>query len=236
MEKMKAAIWRWVRGGDPGRRAHHWRRRASWGAALVLCLLSVNPGAARPGRASGLRAAAAEPQDLRRLRAEARKLEAEVEKLQAARSRLFRSRPAILVDTVKNRICVVQGERVLACGKCSTGSGAELTDTATGRRWVFDTPRGYFSAKGKISNPVWRRPDWAFVEEGVPVPRNAAERHVAEVLGDYAIGFGDGFFIHGTLYTRLLGANVTHGCIRADDDILEKIFEFAQPGTPIWIY
>jgi len=44
----------------------------------------------------------------------------------------------------------------------------------------------------------------------------------AGVLGDYALGFGQGYFIHGTLYTRLLGRNVTHGCIRVADKDLEK--------------
>ena len=46
------------------------------------------------------------------------------------------------------------------------------------------------------------------------VPTNAADRVEQGVLGEYALGFGKGYFIHGTLYTRLLGKNVTHGCIR----------------------
>ncbi len=56
------------------------------------------------------------------------------------------------------------------------------------------------------------------------------------VLGDYALGFGNGYFIHGTLYTRLLGRNVTHGCIRVGDDDLKVVFNNAQIGTKIYIY
>jgi lipoprotein-anchoring transpeptidase ErfK/SrfK len=56
------------------------------------------------------------------------------------------------------------------------------------------------------------------------------------VLGDYALGFGEGFFIHGTLYTRLLGRSVTHGCVRVGDDDLKAIYEAASIGTKIFIF
>jgi L,D-transpeptidase ErfK/SrfK len=56
------------------------------------------------------------------------------------------------------------------------------------------------------------------------------------VLGEYALGFGKGYFIHGTLYTRLLGKNVTHGCIRLNDDDLKSVYQLARVGTPIMIF
>jgi lipoprotein-anchoring transpeptidase ErfK/SrfK len=55
-------------------------------------------------------------------------------------------------------------------------------------------------------------------------------------LGDYALGFGDGFFIHGTLYSRLLGRNVTHGCVRVGDKDLKDVFQVVPMGTKIYIY
>ncbi len=157
-------------------------------------------------------------------------------KLEATRDRLYPSAPVILVDTAQSRLSLVAGSRVIAAGTCSTGNGMELTDGAGKRSWTFDTPRGYFRVLGKVANPVWYRPDWSYVEEGEPIPKDRSKRAEANVLGDYALAFGNGFFIHGTLYTRLLGANVTHGCIRIDDDLLKKVFQVAQPGTPIWIY
>jgi len=174
--------------------------------------------------------------DLPTLRKQAASLEARIQKLTERQNRLFPSGPAILVDSGANRISLVQGPRVIVEGKCSTGSGLELTDTAGNRTWTFETPRGFFRVLSKVANPVWYRPDWAFIEEGEPIPKGHAGRAVANVLGDYAIGFGDGYFIHGTLYTRLLGSSVTHGCIRVDDDILDKLYRAAQPGIPIWIY
>jgi L,D-transpeptidase YbiS len=164
------------------------------------------------------------------------RVESRIQKLAERKNRLFPSGPAILIDTAENRVYLLQGSRVVLEDRCSTGSGLELWDTEGNRTWIFETPRGYYQVISKTSNPVWYRPDWAFIEEGEPIPKDRASRAVADVLGDRAIAFGDGYFIHGTLYTRMLGSSVTHGCIRVDDDTLERIYEAAQPGTPIWIY
>ena len=55
-------------------------------------------------------------------------------------------------------------------------------------------------------------------------------------LGDYALYLGDGFMIHGTLYQRYLGYNVTHGCIRLGDDDLEAVFQASPVGTPVLLF
>jgi L,D-transpeptidase ErfK/SrfK len=150
--------------------------------------------------------------------------------------RLFPKGPAILIDSAANQIYLVQGTKIVIQDKCSTGTGFELTDEIGKRTWTFDTPRGYFKVLGKVENPIWYRPDWAFIEEGESIPKSRSERAVANVLGEYAIAFGNGYYIHGTLYTRTLGTSVTHGCIRVGDDTLKKIYSAVQPGTPIWIY
>jgi L,D-transpeptidase YbiS len=170
------------------------------------------------------------------LRQKVASLESKVSRLLRERERLFPAQPSILVDTSENRIYLVQGSKILWNARCSTGSGLQLTDESGNRSWTFETPRGHFSVLRKISDPVWLRPDWAFIEEGEPIPKKAGERAVPEVLGDYALAFGNGYFIHGTLYTRTLGNSVTHGCIRVDDDTLEKLYRSSHAGTPIWIY
>ncbi len=174
--------------------------------------------------------------DLNSLRSQARTLESKVQRLEWALSRQYPGGPVIRVDTSQSRISMMLGSRIIVQGTCSTGNGMELADASGKRAWTFDTPRGHFRVVGKVANPVWLRPDWSFIEEGEPIPKDPAKRAMANVLGDYAIAFGDGFFIHGTLYTRLLGASVTHGCIRVDDNTLKKLYVAAQPGTPIWIY
>jgi hypothetical protein len=142
----------------------------------------------------------------------------------------------IVVDTGENRLYVKKGEETIRQAVVSCGSGDVLEDPTGKRKWVFDTPRGEFAVKSKIKNPYWVKPDWAFIEEGEPIPKNQEDRVEAGSLGDYALGFGDGYFIHGTLYTRLLGRNVTHGCVRVGDDDLKEIFKMVSIGTKIYIY
>jgi lipoprotein-anchoring transpeptidase ErfK/SrfK len=142
----------------------------------------------------------------------------------------------IVIDTGENRLYVKKGGEIIRQAVVSCGSGDVLEDPSGKRKWVFDTPRGEFAVKSKIKNPYWVKPDWAFIEEGEPIPRNQEDRVEAGSLGDYALGFGDGYFIHGTLYTRLLGRNVTHGCVRVGDDDLKEIFKIVALGTKIYIY
>ncbi len=142
----------------------------------------------------------------------------------------------IVVDTGENRLYVKKGSEVVRQAVVSCGSGDILQDPHGKRTWVFDTPRGEYSVKSKIINPYWVKPDWAFIEEGEPIPKNQEDRVEAGSLGDYALGFGDGYFIHGTLYTRLLGRNVTHGCVRVGDDDLKEIFKIVPLGAKIYIY
>lgn len=143
----------------------------------------------------------------------------------------------ILVDTARNRLYVKRRGEVLLDAVASTGSGTILDKPGDGRdQWVFDTPRGEFVVQSKLTNPVWVKPDWAFIEEGLTVPQDPAERVESGVLGEYALGFGKGYFIHGTLYPRLLGKSITHGCIRLNDDDLRSVYQLAHVGTPILIF
>jgi L,D-transpeptidase-like protein len=142
----------------------------------------------------------------------------------------------IEVDTMANRLYLMRGDRVLREAVCSTGTGGLLEDPASGRRWIFDTPRGTHRVVDKVKNPVWNKPDWAFIEEGQPIPRDAAERIDTYSLGDYALYLGDGYLIHGTLYQRLLGRSVTHGCVRLGDEDLEAVWKAAGIGTRVYIF
>lgn len=142
----------------------------------------------------------------------------------------------IVVDTGENILTVKKGSEVVRQAVVSCGSGDVLEDPSGKRKWIFDTPRGEFAVKQKITNPYWVKPDWAFIEEGEPIPKNPEDRVEAGSLGDYALGFGDGYFIHGTLYTRLLGRNVTHGCVRVGDNDLKEIFKIVPIGAKIYIY
>ncbi len=142
----------------------------------------------------------------------------------------------IVIDSAHNLLKLKSGREILRQAVISCGSGSILEEPGGKRKWIFDTPRGEFQVKSKLVDPTWVKPDWAFIEEGKEVPKNPEERLEPGVLGDYALGFGNGYFIHGTLYTRLLGRSVTHGCIRVGDDDLKSIFREASVGTKIFIY
>jgi L,D-transpeptidase YbiS len=147
-------------------------------------------------------------EDPRALAAENQKLEKKIEK--AHPKGLF-----LVIDTGRNRLTVRDGEKLVREVVVSCGSGGVLEDPKGGRTWVFDTPRGERQVKSKAKHPTWIKPDWAFIEEGEPIPKKYDDRAEEGVLGDYALGIGNGYFLHGTLYTRLLGRNVTHGCVRS---------------------
>lgn len=159
--------------------------------------------------------------------------------LQKARKKLTGLRPAkpyIVIDTHANRIFLRTEDSIMLEATCSTGSGGELIDSVTGRKWIFNTPRGVFKVRHKLTEPWWRKPDWAFIEENETIPKREQDRYDPNVMGEYALDFGDGFFIHGTIYERLLGINVTHGCVRVGTDDLAKLYKQAPIGTAIYIF
>jgi L,D-transpeptidase YbiS len=164
-------------------------------------------------------------------------LQAKYRSLSTQLSKLKPHQAYILVDTARNHLYVKRQDEIVLDAIASTGSGTILDKPGEGNdQWIFDTPRGEFFVQSKLTNPAWVKPDWAFIEEGLAVPNDPADRVEQGVLGEYALGFGKGYFIHGTLYTRLLGKNVTHGCIRLNDGDLKSVYQFARVGTPIIIF
>ena len=142
----------------------------------------------------------------------------------------------IVIDSGLNILTMRKSGKILQTAVVSCGSGDILQEPNGKRSWVFDTPRGEFSVNSKLVDPDWIKPDWAFIEEGEAPPKNFNDRVDTGMLGDYALGFGNGYFIHGTLYTRLLGRNVTHGCIRVGDKDLETVYKAVPIGAKIYIF
>jgi len=185
------------------------------------------PDAGPESASPGPRSAA---EEIATLRKEERRLRADLGRL--------RPRGAyIVVDRANNRIYLRRGDAVEVDAPASTGSRAVLRETGGQHRsWTFDTPPGRFSILSERPDPVWTKPDWAFLEEGKPVPTRLSERREYGSLGEYALDLGDGYMIHGTLYERLLGRAVTHGCVRVGRDALRAIARSAGPGTQVFIY
>ena len=142
----------------------------------------------------------------------------------------------IVIDRYCNQLFLRTKDSVYLEAFCSTGSGSELVDSVSGRQWKFVTPAGAFIVNSKLVNPWWRKPDWAFIEEGEPIPIKENLRYDDQMMGDYAIGFGDGYFIHGTIYERLIGKAVTHGCVRMRAQDLAFLYENTKIGTRIYVF
>jgi L,D-transpeptidase YbiS len=160
----------------------------------------------------------------------------------AAEAALAKIRPKgvfIVIDRVKNLLYLREGDQVLLKAVISAGAGSVLDDPKTGRQWVFDTPAGRFYVKGKRENPIWVAPDWDYIESGEPLPKRHSDRIQEGMLGEYALDLGGGppgYMIHGTLYTRLLGKNVSHGCIRVGRDDLRVIWKKVPVGAAVYMY
>lgn len=161
---------------------------------------------------------------------------AEVFRVTARLERLRPKGPYLVVSTTDNTFRLMAGTDTLRQGICSTGSYTQL-ESAEGRTWLFQTPRGRFRVLDRRVNPVWSKPDWAFIEAGLPVPpAGDPSRYERGVLGKYALSLGDGYLVHGTPYQRLLGQPVTHGCVRLGDLDLQAVYTAMHAGAPVFIY
>ena len=205
-------------------------------AVVLLAWASPEEGWPGSGRSGGLAPGAdlVPPDSLSR---EMDRLEAEARTLRKTLAQGHPRGAFLVVDRRNNRIYLRRGEELILDAPVSTGSGTELRETGGARRsWVFETPPGRFSILNERTDPVWTKPDWAFLESGEPVPRSLSARREYGTLGEYAMDLGDGYMIHGTLYERLLGRSVTHGCIRVGREALREIAARTGPGTQVFIF
>lgn len=146
-----------------------------------------------------------------------------------------RERSAIAIDVSTNRAWLLREGQIVASSAVATGSDKILR--RGGRVWFFRTPRGRMEVEAKIVDPVWTRPDWAFIEEGKPVPPpDSPSRKVRGKLGRYALDLGGGILIHGTDDPKSIGTYASHGCIRMPAKELARFYREAEVGTAVYIF
>jgi hypothetical protein len=164
------------------------------------------------------------------------KLKKEVNSLNTKLEKLSPGKVYIVINTTDNTFKLYKNGTLVRSGNCSTGSYIEM-EVDGKKTYRFETPKGVHTVKNKRTKPVWTKPDWAFIEEGLPVPSaHDPSRYEKNVLGDYALDIGNQYMIHGTLYQRFLGQPVTHGCVRLDDADLEFVYNEMQIGSKVFIY
>lgn len=168
--------------------------------------------------------------------ADLKNLNKKLDQLNKKAQRLAPGNAFLVINTTNNTFELYKNNQIIRQGRCSTGSFISLEVDST-KSFLFETPKGVMTVRNKVTDPVWTKPDWAFIEEGLPVPPPGhSSRREANVLGDYALHLGDGYMIHGTLYQRLIGSPVTHGCVRLLDDDLEAVYKTLPIGSKVFIY
>lgn len=141
----------------------------------------------------------------------------------------------ITIDLSTNRAYLFENGDLVKSSPAATGSGKMLVHGDD--EWLFRTPEGHMKVLRKIVDPVWRKPDWAFIEEGKHVPApDSPSRYVHGKLGKYALALGDGILIHGTDEPDSIGRRVSHGCIRLPNDMLDVVYHAAKVGTDVFVF
>lgn len=166
-------------------------------------------------------------------------IEVEINKLQKKLDSYTPSDAFLIVNTSENHFYLYKGKELIRHGLCSSGKNERLTtQRKKGKKeYVFYTPKGVRKVQRKQKNPIWSKPDWAFIEEGLPIPPPGdPSRFESGTLGAYKLELGDDYMIHGTLYKRFMGQSVTHGCIRLGDEDLEVVYNTLQSGSKVYIY
>jgi hypothetical protein len=158
-----------------------------------------------------------------------------ISKLQKQLDKYIPTTAYLVINTNENEFSLYSKGKLIRSGICSTGK-YELLEAKQGK-WIFKTPRGVRKVLNKQTAPVWTKPDWAFIEEGLPIPPPGHSSRIDKyALGEYKLDLGQGYMVHGTLYQRLLGKPVTHGCVRMGDEDLEEVYATMSVGSNVYIY
>jgi hypothetical protein len=69
-------------------------------------------------------------------------------------------------------------------------------------------------------------------------PMGTVQRTVTDALGPYKLDMGEGYLIHGThIYNEnSIGLPASHGCVRMRNADLGILYQFVDPGTPVFIF
>jgi L,D-transpeptidase YbiS len=146
-----------------------------------------------------------------------------------------RTGTVITIDTAANRLYLFKDGQLVDKSLAATGSEKILKKGS--KVWLFRTPQGHLKVLRKIEDPVWTKPDWAFVEAGEPIPPpDSPKRKVKGHLGKYALDLGDGIMIHGTDEYDSIGRKASHGCIRLPEDMLERVYRETPIGADVYIF
>jgi L,D-transpeptidase YbiS len=146
-----------------------------------------------------------------------------------------RTGTVVTIDVSTNQAFLFRDGQLVKSSLAATGSDKVLRKA--GKVWWFRTPRGRHTVVRKIVDPVWTKPDWAFLEEGKKVPPpDSPLRKERGTMGKYALDLGDRVMIHGTNDPKSIGKRASHGCIRLPNDMLTLLWKEVPVGTAVFVF
>jgi lipoprotein-anchoring transpeptidase ErfK/SrfK len=130
------------------------------------------------------------------------------------------------LDLEANRVYVKLGTQTLYVYPVITGKGRTRLK-GTGEIKNFNTPTGVRRIEYIEKDPKWYRPDWYWIEKGLPLPANLTMEER---------GVPDGIYLHGTQAGTIKPGKFSHGCIRLNNADLLQVVRLIEVGTVVYIY
>lgn len=141
------------------------------------------------------------------------------------------------LDYANDRLFVKLGTQTLYQYPIVSGKGKTRLK-GTGEIKNFSSPRGVRRILNIEKDPLWYRPDWYWIEKGLPLPENLTmkDRGVPNHLGPYKLSIGDGIYLHGTRAGKIKPGKFSHGCIRLNNADLIQLVHLVEIGTMVYLY
>ena len=141
------------------------------------------------------------------------------------------------LDFTNDRLFVKMGTQTLYQYPIISGKGKTRLK-GTGEIKNFSSPRGIRKILFIEKDPLWYRPDWYWIEKGLPLPPNLSmkDRAVPNHLGPYKLALGDGIYLHGTAAGKIKPGKFSHGCIRLNNADLVQLVHLVDVGTMVYLY
>lgn len=131
-----------------------------------------------------------------------------------AQNKIQPSKLHILINTAVPWLRLYDGDTIIAAYPVAVGKPSS------------PTPSGNFTVQEKIVDPTWIDPDDTSIQ---------IDSGSQNPLGYRWLGLGGNYGIHGTNNPNSIGYHVSHGCIRVQENNIEKLFSETPVGTPVKI-
>ena len=102
----------------------------------------------------------------------------------------------------------------------------------------YFTEPGTYHVRWKIFDPEgiqWCVPKFMEQEDKYASVRAGGQRCFRGSIGTHALNIGKSYAIHGTNNPSSIGKKASHGCIRASNRDMEKIYSLMEVGDPVYI-